>query len=615
MKKLVSLIALIFATQAMAIAPIGVRGQNQTSIYPSVHQVPNYQATDVGSSSVLLETGNKNILANPSFENPTTAGAVPSWSFGGTGNPTAETTKIISGKTAVTITATAQSIHLYQNSTLYVSALDDGLQGLAMAWVWSDVVDIYLCARINNTIIATTDGTKITNCVQHPGNSSWALLKLPTIFGATDNGVSVISLNPTTAALKTITSAAGVTVDDAFMGAVDLKTDSVQIQTQTTKFTAGSTGVGVIFTGTPTTVGSGNYTVASGTFTALRDINVVMSCTGTNSSAGAQATYIYVNNTFTGQGSGPPQITNYLGAVTWSGIVPAGQTFYCASAVGTASAGQVNVMATNTTNTQLYSASCGANCVDKFSAVIAATTGVVSGENSDFIAGNCVRSSTNNFIVTCTTTASTTSLFTVTPNCTCSANIAGAGRGCVVNSANTKDTLTFYTSDSSGVAADVQLTVSCEKTGADFSASRTLVASLAEVMTAPNVSKPKTCYYSFGGASATLASPTECTTGTCVEVYDSCGAGTPPTWATTALYNNTTFASGTWANSTPVHCSCVAYDVTSSAIRACYNYFVTSANTWSSSASGGLVLNSVASDPAGTGQTAYVQIKCEGQAP
>lgn len=125
----------------------------------------------------------------------------------------------------------------------------------------------------------------------------------------------------------------------------------------------------------------------------------------------------------------------------------------------------------------------------------------------------------------------------------------------------------------------------------------------------------KTCYYSFGGASATLASPTECTTGTCVEVYDSCGTGTPPSLATTALYENLTFAAGTFANSTSVYCKCVAFDISAVTPRVCDPYFDTSDSTWSSNASGGFVINMIGNNTSGTQSTAFVSLKCEGQSP
>lgn len=139
---------------------------------------------------------------------------------------------------------------------------------------------------------------------------------------------------------------------------------------------------------------------------------------------------------------------------------------------------------------------------------------------------------------------------------------------------------------------------------------------MPSVSVAPGVTSPKTCYYAFGGASATLASPVKCTTGTCVEVFDSCGTVLPPTYVATASYQDVTFASGTFANSSFVDCSCKAFDTTSAAPKDCRTYFVTSDHTWSTNSSGGLVLNMYATlQSTGAASDSYVTVKCEGRAP
>jgi hypothetical protein len=152
-------------------------------------------------------------------------------------------------------------------------------------------------------------------------------------------------------------------------------------------------------------------------------------------------------------------------------------------------------------------------------------------------------------------------------------------------------------------------TVNCQKQGADFVATRTIQGSFEEVVVSPGVTKPKVCHYYFGGAAATLASPTECNSGTCVEVYDSCGTGTAPSWATVSEYNNIIFAAGTYASSSPVSCKCQAYDSNTATTRTCDPFFVTSDQSWSSDASGGFTTNLL------TSNTAYIQLRCEGQAP
>lgn len=142
-----------------------------------------------------------------------------------------------------------------------------------------------------------------------------------------------------------------------------------------------------------------------------------------------------------------------------------------------------------------------------------------------------------------------------------------------------------------------------------------IVGSLQNNSVYPGVKTPKTCIIAWGGASATLASPTECTTGTCVEVYDSCGTASPPTWTATGTYDNITWAAGTWANSTFIDCFSWGYDLTSGNGRAGNNYFVTGDNTWTTTSSGGYVGNTITTTPAGAAGDAYAYMSCTGESP
>ncbi len=143
-------------------------------------------------------------------------------------------------------------------------------------------------------------------------------------------------------------------------------------------------------------------------------------------------------------------------------------------------------------------------------------------------------------------------------------------------------------------------------------ASTTLPSYIANAVVAPGVTLPKTCFYIFGGGSATLASPTICTTGTCVEIYDSCSSVSPPSWTATGVYLNVTVANGTFANSSAVRCECRAYSTVSDSQVDCRNYFSTGDQTISSTASGGYVFDLYTTGPGGGGNTAlnsYVTIK------
>ena len=245
-------------------------------------------------------------------------------------------------------------------------------------------------------------------------------------------------------------------------------------------------------------------------------------------------------------------------------------------------------------------------CTDTFSAKIAAD-GTVTAENVDWINGNCSNS-------TSAVCSFNSGVFTVSPNCWTESN---GGSNLYVNLSGYASTssVTLIKQDLASVAFNHATTLFCQKQGADYVGKTAVAVASDQNIATPGVTKVKACYYAFGGASATLASPTECTTGTCVEVVDTCGAGSPPAFAATGLYQSMSFANGTFANSSPVNCSCVAYDTTTGDARACLHYFRTAADTWSSNSSGGYTTSVTVASSAGVAQNGYVQIKCEGQAP
>jgi hypothetical protein len=252
-----------------------------------------------------------------------------------------------------------------------------------------------------------------------------------------------------------------------------------------------------------------------------------------------------------------------------------------------------------------YSASCGANCVDTFSAKVSSAD-VVSEENVDFINGNCTDATTG--FITCNFNSG---IFTVTPNCTAISQANGRVR----LSSQSASSVTFITYDSAESPSNQGIVIICQKQGADFVATRTIQGTFNEVNVSPGISKPKTCHYAFGGASATLAVPTECTTGTCVEMYDSCGTGSPPVFSAVGIYGDLTWSSGTWSNSSFIKCDCRAYNTTTSLIRECNNYFVTGDNTITTNLSGGYVTNINTAARDGINSNEYAVIQCTGSAP
>ena len=312
---------------------VSAKSDNAASVTLEEIQVANNQLTQTATNKHRVELGNSNILVNPSFEHSTFS---TGWT-NSAGTFTEETSLEIDGLKAAKLVLSAQTMSLTQSSTLYASQFADGVQGIAMVRVKSDVA-LKVCA-IQAGVVSTS------LCVDVPAHNKWGLYKVPFILGATSNGISIASTGNVTGT---------VYVDDGFLGAVDLKADVPVAVSQSTTFTAGSTAINVTLSGTPTTLGSGNYTVSSGVFTALRDIDLNITCNTRNSTTVTTQPTIYVNGSIAMLNSSDPQTGNDL-VVSWDGRVLSGQTFECKNTNSTASQGRVAVLATNTVNTSVYS--------------------------------------------------------------------------------------------------------------------------------------------------------------------------------------------------------------------------------------------------------------------
>jgi len=207
-----------------------------------------------------------------------------------------------------------------------------------------------------------------------------------------------------------------------------------------------------------------------------------------------------------------------------------------------------------------------------------------------------------------------TALFTVAPNCQVN-YIAPSGNWFSIRNVVSSNTgLTFTTVDNAGTPVCTSYVVSCQKQGSDYKPKTAKAATTNEMMYVPNVTRPKTCYYAFGGAGS-LTAPTNCTTGTCIEYYDSCSAGSPPTKGSAGEYNDLIFTNGTWKNTTPILCKLSAFNTTTAAGRFTSSFFITGDNTITTNSNGGYTLNLYAQTPAGGGGDSYWLLECTADAP
>jgi hypothetical protein len=564
-----------------------------------------------------------NILLNPGFES-----GIGKWT-NSAGTFSIDYANFIQGKASGKIVLSAQALAFTQDSTSFVTALADGVQGLVSVYVKSEF-PAKVCSR-------SAGSTITTNCVDVVGNNRWSLYKVPSILGATSNGISVNTDG---------TSVTGtIYIDESFVGITDLAADVDASKIAGEAYFAGTASCN--WTRASTTIGAfGAVAACPGPTIAHQYLGAWQTTdsdlprvTVNNLPAGIYKAKFLIRSTLNiSGGSGfsindgtttcEPQYskTGGLGGYTFSGVectfryTSSGNRVFELYAGSTAN----TITVSNDTNTapristkfileyfgssSVYAATANQNNVDVFSAKINNAGDAVSEENIDWLPATCADADPGES--TCTFNSG---IFTTAPNCVCAIKNQVSSGDCKITASSTG--FTTYNS----VATNFEIQVMCQKQGADFTATRLITGQFKELMTVPNVTKPKTCYYAFGGASATLASPTVCSTGTCVEIYDSCATGSSPTFSSTGVYNTFSFASGTFANSSHINCDCVGYDTTTAVPKDCRLSFTTGNVPIITNSSGGLTLSniytSIPASSANTASNSYVQIRCEGNAP
>jgi hypothetical protein len=221
---LLSLIFLVDFAFGQGDAPPMLQGQNQTSkTVAPVIKVPASQATKV-TGGALIETGNKNILANPSFEHSTFN---TGWTCTGI-TPIAETTVIPpgSGKQGMLLAASSSTFECYQDVTASTYATSVQFLAAIRLKTAATGTTLKVCSRQAGT-------TSTTNCVYALQSSVlqvqnvFNLLKVPFIGGDTSNGISISGTSVT----------GNIYLDDAFVGPADLKVDLPKISTGTATYT------------------------------------------------------------------------------------------------------------------------------------------------------------------------------------------------------------------------------------------------------------------------------------------------------------------------------------------------------------------------------------------
>ena len=203
MRKIIALLT-IFSLNAYAVAPTGVGGEQGALSYTNNLKAPNYQVTSLGGVNSRVETGNTNLLMNPSFEHTT---VYTGWTInGGTAPPftnatvTENITNQVEGKKAISIAPSA-ALTFGQDSTVNAANLT-GLQGVASVKIKATgTTGLKVCPR--------NAGAAVTNlCVNVTADNTWKYISIPFILGVTSNGIGI----------ATTATGGTVIVDDAFVG-------------------------------------------------------------------------------------------------------------------------------------------------------------------------------------------------------------------------------------------------------------------------------------------------------------------------------------------------------------------------------------------------------------
>lgn len=326
-------------------APPFVKGQGQASkSLATIIEVPNSQATKTSSAKSLIETGNSNLLENPSFEHSTFN---TGWTCTGI-TPTVETSIKYQGAKSLKIAASASTFECYQHSTINASNYAN-TQFLAYlrALTTATGTSLKVCSRINGTT-STSNCVDILSASNPLNNGIFNLIKLPTNAGSTSTGISIAGVSVT----------GNIYIDDAFVGAVDLKTDAPSIAVQTsfvnsvTSFASGVAVSGAL----STTKGSGlySYNSSTGIYTVLKPAVFNLGFQGVNGTAspidvviGVNGANVAVDSTISGSGA---SATAYYGAK-----LATGDTFYFFVLSASTGSQRISVVATESVNGSTYS--------------------------------------------------------------------------------------------------------------------------------------------------------------------------------------------------------------------------------------------------------------------
>lgn len=433
-------------------------------------QVPNNQATKTGAINALIETGNKNILSNPGFEHTL---ASTGWTITGTASTSTETAAPLSGLKSFRADMTAQTFDLIQDQTIYAAARS-GSQMFLRLVAKNTAPNCVMYLRKNgvkqtgsNDFLAlATDGVTKT-------------YELAFLANGTSNGIEV-----------ECTSTTGTLIVDD----VELSTESASFVDVAQigpwiSYTPTITGFGVAATvefqyringssldirgrftsGTPTAV-EARVSLPTGFTSATSAVipSLAVAGFGAFSVTGATSYYALME----------PSVSYFT--IGRSSSVDA--SFAKANGSALAGSGQALTFSLSipvqglSNKVSTYSQACTTDvqCENVFSAKVSAA-GVVSGENLDWINGNCTAVSGT---FTCTYNSN---VFTETPNCSILTNAQSGTTSTFAAIVAASNTSLSVFQQTTGAAATLGFQLVCQKATADFKAKNVITGSFQNI--------------------------------------------------------------------------------------------------------------------------------------
>ena len=436
---------------------ISAKSQNNSSVTAEEIQVPNNLLTQVDTNKHLNETGNKNILSNPSFEHSTFS---TSWT-NSAGTFAQETSTVIDGKASAKLVLSAQTMSLTQSSTLYQAQFADGVQGLASVKIKSDIV-LKVCSIVAG-VVSTTE------CVDTDSSNTWRTYKIPFILGATSNGISVASSGSTTGT---------VYIDDAYVGPMDLTSGAITCTSSSceTVLSASVSSTGVVSNENVDWI-SGNASKTTGIYTFTFNsglATVPMNCTANDSGVNSTARVLTIRSS-----TSTTVIVGAKSASDGTTLVDNDFQLICQKQGADWTKAEANKTG------GIYSNVAGAESVDIFS-FKATNAGVVSNENIEFINGNAVLTDTSLYTYTFNS-----GIFSSAPNCLATGVQPTTSAPLAKIASVSATQLQIRTMASTGGAFTAyEHNVVCQKSSTDFKASKLIVGSFKNVPSIPNSIKP-----------------------------------------------------------------------------------------------------------------------------